>query len=234
MGLEDLDIVYCLKENSTFEEFKYSLRSLKNFPHRRVWVYGGCPEWINPATVTHVPVIQNKGNKWLNTSFLFSNIVQNDEITEDFVWFNDDFFVLQEIEQLPYYYDRTLAARVMDLRKKFGRYNNGYMTRLATMARALKWDKRDTLNFELHLPMIFNRKKLANLIRKNPGVAKRSLYGNYYAVNPIQRNDVKIYDNLGVPDETWDFVSTSDDAFANGKVGKYLKKKFKARSIYES
>lgn len=36
------DIVYFVKESESNEELRYSLRSLKNFPRRKVWFYGGC------------------------------------------------------------------------------------------------------------------------------------------------------------------------------------------------
>ena len=35
------DIVYFVKDTDTNEELRYSLRSLANFPHGKVWFYGG-------------------------------------------------------------------------------------------------------------------------------------------------------------------------------------------------
>ena len=62
------DIVYFVKESESNEELRYSLRSLVNFPHRYVWFYGGCPEGLNPDF--HVPVKQDKDNKWKNVSMM--------------------------------------------------------------------------------------------------------------------------------------------------------------------
>lgn len=42
------DIVYFVKESAKNEELRYSLRSLKNFPHGRVWFYGYCPSFLKP------------------------------------------------------------------------------------------------------------------------------------------------------------------------------------------
>lgn len=232
MGLKDLDIVYCLKDSPSHEELRYSLRSLKNIPHNKVWIFGDCPKWINIKNVNHIPAVQNKGNKWANTSYLLGKIVQNENITEDFIWFNDDFFVLNKIEELPYYYDRTLMERVNDFRK-FKIWHNGYTNRLMKMSRELKWSGKNNLNFELHLPIIFNREKLKKLMIKHPNIAKRSLYGNHYAENPVARSDVKIYTLTDMPSDSWDFVSTSDDSFRDGKVGKYIRKIFSEKSEYE-
>lgn len=37
---------------------------------------------------------------------------------------------------------------------------------------------------------------------------------------------------MSVVDE-WDFLSTSDDSFKNGEVGRYIRDKFKERSRFE-
>lgn len=235
MGLKDLDIVYTLKDRAYNEELKYSLRSLKNIPHKDVYIFGGCPVWINHDTVKHIHTIQDKQNKWLNTSHNLEEIVNNENVSEDFIWFNDDFFVLKQIDELPYYHDRTLSSRIMDFAKiSYMAMNNAYCSRLKKASRELKMRGETALNYELHLPMIFNKAKLKKVIEEYPGFgAKRSLYGNTYVKDSIQRSDVKIYDNETIPDEDWDFVSTSDKSFIDGKVGKYIKNKFRRKGEYE-
>ena len=42
------DVVYFVKDTKENEELRYSLRTLKNFPHAKVWFYGGCPEGLKP------------------------------------------------------------------------------------------------------------------------------------------------------------------------------------------
>ncbi len=235
MDISELDIVYCVKDAPENEELRYSLRSLVNFPHRDVYIYGGCPEWVNRDTVKYVSVTQNKGNKWLNTSELLSQIVNNEDISENFVWFNDDFFILKPIQELDYFYDRTLNSRVMDFYKiSWYTTMNGYCTRLKIASRALKLQKENTLNYELHVPIIFNREKLKQIFKKYPYIgAKRSLYCNTFVKGGIQRPDVKIYDNERIPEEDWEFVSTSDKSFIKGQVGKYIRKEFKKKCEYE-
>ena len=124
-----LDIVYCLKAGSKGEELKYSLRSLKNLEHNRVWIFGDCPDWVD--NVNFVPIQQTRGNKWLNTAGLLKEICDNDNITEDFIWFNDDFFVLKKMDSLNYYHDRTLNRRVLDFSKiSWQATHNAYCRRL--------------------------------------------------------------------------------------------------------
>lgn len=235
METEKLDIVYTIKDQPENEELRYSLRSLENLPHGKVWLYGGCPKWVNKRTIRHIYYPQEGPTKWTKTSSLLREICQNENITENFIWFNDDFFVLQEQETLNYYKDRTLTARVLDFAKLgWHQINGAYQTRLKQASRALKFKNCESDNFELHIPMIFNRKQLLDIMTTFPGVgAKRSLYGNYYRVESEQRNDVKIYNLTDKPDKTWDFVSTTDESFSRGEVGKYVKKQFKNKSKYE-
>lgn len=235
ISTNNLDIVYTLKDRPDNEEFRYSLRSLENMPHKKVWVYGGCPIWVNKRTVKHVPLAQEQSNKWTNTAMLLQEICKNENITEDFIWFNDDFFVLKEIDTLSYYKDRNLLARAYDFVKLgWWQFNGAYPSRLKVSSRELKLKGYSNDNFELHLPIVFNRKKLLDIYEKFPNLgAKRSLYCNYYGVPGIQRDDIKIYDYISIPDENWDFVSTTDGTFREGKVGEYIRKKFKNKSKYE-
>lgn len=85
------DIVYVVKDTKTNEELKYSLRSLVNFPHKRVWFYGGCPRDLNPDF--HIKVDQNQPTKWANIFMMFKMVCDNPTITKNFWLFNDDFFL---------------------------------------------------------------------------------------------------------------------------------------------
>ena len=59
---ERMDIVYVLKNGIHGDELKYSLRSLKNFTHDKVWFYGGKPEGLVPDVM--VEYSQHGRSKW--------------------------------------------------------------------------------------------------------------------------------------------------------------------------
>ena len=237
MGLktEGLDIVYTVKEKPENEELRYSLRSLRNLPHNKVFIYGGLPNCVDPEAVNYVRVNQRYGNKWLNTAAQLIYITQNDNITEDFIWFNDDFFVMKPIKELEYYRDRTLSERIRDFGRKNQFHTRGkYATRLRKAQWSLQAHDKEINNFELHIPMVFNREKLLKVMKQFPNQgAKRSLYGNCCVENPIQRSDVKIYDFLQKPTGEEDFLSTTDGTFSTGAVGKFIRNKFRKASPYE-
>lgn len=234
MNLKDLDIVYVVKDAVYNEELRYSLRSVdKYFPHNRVWFYGGKPMYFHPDKQV---IINQKGkNKWERVRSMFMAIAVNDEITEDFVLFNDDFFVLKPVEKPPVYRYGSLNQ----LCKRVEKNNNGkptpYTRSLERTIEALKWFNFPTTNYELHIPMVINRKGLAFVMELYPDVrATRSLYGNIWLgkKDSAPMKDVKIFDRETIPGD-WDFVSTEDLFFAEGRVGDFIRNRFPDKSRFE-
>lgn len=230
METKDLDIVYVLKESKENEEIRYSLRSLKNLPHGKVWIFGYIPKWVK--NVEERPMSQKGSNKWEKTADSMWAIVNEKELSENFILFNDDFFVITPQKELPYYYDRTLNDRVGDFFRK--RMVSSYMVRLLKAEDALKNAGKETKNYELHLPMIFNKEKFKKLWELYPGIgAKRTLYGNEYNVGGKQRQDVKIYQTYGGINRRLDYISTADNSFKVGEAGRQIRRLFPDKCEYE-
>lgn len=228
--MEKLDIAYCVKQNLDNEELRYSLRSLENLPHSRVFIYGYIPSWAQ--NVIERPKTQRGNNKWEKTADSLWQIANDKDLSEDFILFNDDFFVMNPQTTLPYYIHKTLEGRIQEFKDK-GMISS-YTFRLQDAANALHKANRTTWNYELHLPMIFNKEKFKKLWELYPGVgAKRSLYGNEYSVGGIPRADCKIYQTYANPNPKIDFLSTTDASFRDGRVGKLIKERFNKKSIYE-
>lgn len=110
------DIVYFVKDSPTNEELRYSLRSLANFPHGRVWFYGGCPDGLKPDQ--HIYVKQDQDNKWQNVNMMLRMVCSNDEVSKDFWLFNDDFFVMEKVEKPTNYHNGDLYKRIVQLEDK--------------------------------------------------------------------------------------------------------------------
>lgn len=107
------DIVYFLKDTKVNEELRYSLRTLHNFPHRKVWFYGGCPTGLIPDK--HVYIIQDQENKWKNVNLMLKHVSRNKNITKNFWLFNDDFFIMEKIEKPINYYNGDMYKRIVTL-----------------------------------------------------------------------------------------------------------------------
>ena len=114
------DIVYFVKESPANEELRYSLRSVcENFDFRKVWFYGGRPSYLMPDEWIHV--VQNQRTKWMRTTNMIRLICQNDEITDDWWLFNDDFFVLQKTDGIPSPYYRDIYRHIVRIEDRHGR-----------------------------------------------------------------------------------------------------------------
>ena len=227
------DIVYFVREGRKNEELRYSLRSVeKNFAHNKVWLYGGCPDGIRPDH--HVKVLQDQPTKWQNVRMMLEMACNNDEISEDFWLFNDDFFVLKPTDKEINYYDGDLYRRIV---KVEGRHNNtasSYTLRLRKTVQDLEDRGLGALNYAVHLPMLVNRKKALEVLQAfsdNPMF--RALYGNYWKIGGENHADVKIAKtNIEVKPDM-DYLSSQDSSFANGKVGEYIRKEFAEPSRWE-
>ena len=230
---ERLDVIYILREGIDPQELRYSLRSVEeNFPHRLVWFVGGQPEEITPDG--RIPHKQHGATPWENVRSSLFEIVRNQDITEDFYLFNDDFFVMKKFTG-PFinYAGGTLERKVLDLAAERGA-NTPYVQALNKCRAELLTEGYDTIDFALHLPMLFNKTKLGEILNALGSPMFRSIYGNKARVPYIYHADVKIYDRRTAPPNGCDFVSTMDDSFRKGKVGEIIRSTFPKPSTYES
>lgn len=228
----NMDIVYTLAQNYTGEELKYSLRSLENIPHERVFFVGGCPKWAKD--IIHIPTNQT-GTKYKNTTYNLKTVCQDERISDDFIFMNDDFFILENttLEDLNAY-DGTVQSNIDRLNKKGG---SAYCSGAEDTQKLIKSLGINTpLSYELHIPFIFNKHKFLEMLDIKgaldiPCLHKRTLYGNLYLKGGKDMRDVKIFPYSGFCGKTGQFLSCSNDGFPC--VAEFLKKKFPTKSIYE-
>lgn len=231
------DVVYVIKDSSMNPELFYSLRALEeNWQYKSVWFCGGCPEGLKPDC--QMKVAQTGLNKWDRVRNMLIKICKNNNITEDFWLFNDDFYVLKKIsEEMPPQYNGELMGYIERTeRKQNGK--DGFTKRLRQLHQKLIEAGLTTLNYEVHKPMLFNRKKLLEVLQKFPDTpGYRSLYGNYWKIGGENRHDMKIkvlkFTPIDKVSNFWEFVSTSDESFDHGNVGELIKSRFTERSRFE-
>ena len=226
------DIVYILKEDAEADELRYSLRSVcENFPYREIWFYCGKPEGITPDH--YVPFRQKGIMAWEKVTSTIEEICKNRKISDDFWLFNDDFFIMKPVEDMPTYYDGTLLKRIQQIEKRRGNVSSLYSYQLRNTRDALMEDSYKTFNYAVHMPMLINKKKALQTIRKYPKIAMfRSLYGNMHNVGGKQHVDVKIFDEKK-PKKDADFLSTTEKSFKVCPVGEFIREKFPDKCKYE-
>lgn len=222
------DIVYFVKDSESNEELRYSLRSLKNFPHRKVWFYGGCPKGLQPDH--HIYVKQDKENKWKNVSTMLDLACRNNHITKDFWLFNDDFFIMEKIDKPRNYYRGDLYKRIVQLEDKTG--ITPYSQLLRDCSKECESLGVTTKDFSLHIPLKINRINMLCLRNMTDFEGFRSLYGNAYTNTKCTMNDCKIT-SLTKEYKGGCYLSTEDKAFRDGVVGKQIREIFPEKCRYE-
>jgi hypothetical protein len=92
------DIVYVVRFSRHSEELRHSLRSLVNLPHGKVWLAGHKPEWA--TGVEHIKTSRKPGAH-VDAKTNLRAACEHPDVSEEFIYFNDDFFVMQPFDQLP-------------------------------------------------------------------------------------------------------------------------------------
>jgi|GEM_PF-989763 len=221
------DVLYLVKYSEDNEELKYSLRSLKNLNHGRVFIAGYKPAWVD-SRVEHIQC-RPGGKKYqsIRTDLLVA--LNDPRLSEDFVLMNDDFFIMQPTKRMP------ILRRIENIEHYINLFTkldpDSYYVKTMREARELliSWGIMDIHSYELHVPMYFNKRKLLALLDKLPEdypiTHIRTIYGNYYDIGGEPVDDVKVInDEQDIPYDG-QFVSTSDESFKNGNVGKMLRRK---------
>lgn len=244
------DVLYLVKLSDDNEELKYSLRSLKNLKHSKVFIVGHKPKWIN-SNVVYIKTIQLKGqdNKYRNIKNNLFAAISDERLSDDFVLMNDDFFIMKPTKQIRNFYRLKPLEHYLRLYEK-ATPDAVYLQVIKDAIILLNsWGIYDLKSYDLHIPMAFNKKKFLALSEKMPKSATyshiRSIYGNYYHIGGRAVQDAKIiYDKESTPKNAGytsilkyysrRFLSTIDESFKNKKVGEYIRLHFPEKSVYES
>lgn len=236
--VQTMDIVYLVKNCVTNEELTYSLRSIVNLPHDKVFMVGGCPTNLDKSKLTHIPTTQGT-DRYSNTTNGLKLICQDERLSENFILMNDDFFILKPIID-PETELNLFRGPIQEVIQEIGhRYETGspYLTGMKQThiyLRDLGYSK--PLSYELHVPMVINKKRFLELfslpyIESVRAGHFRSIYGNLYLQGSKQIRDVKVYRDFYTPLGSDKFLSTEDNSWP--RVKNYLDRLFPDKGPYE-
>lgn len=233
-----MDIVIPVKSAMINEELRYCLRSIsKNFPHDRVWLAGYKPSWVSEA-VGFITVNVPLGSKYKKAAENILVACRDDRVSDNFYLFNDDFFVMKPIEKFEDRCRGTMKERLTELAGNKTPYRYGLELAIDILK---ELGVRDPVDYGLHVPIAVNKGQWLEawgaqswLNREGKPVHMRSIYGNLYKKRPPQISDVKIADFDAPPPKNSTFLSTNDDSFAQGEVGKYVREMFPDKCVYEN
>ncbi len=230
-----MDLVYIVKAEEKNEDLRYSLRSVAKFvPHDKIWIIGYKPSWV--TNVEYIPVAQNLGSKWKNSVNNIIQACQCDNISDNFILMNDDFFAIKPIENLEESVNLSLGdmSNIVSKHKK-KKVDSNWGKAFVYIDQLLEslGVERPYCNYETHTPMMINKKKYLEamnlpevkaFMKTSKVLHKRSLYGN---LNKIETKtlskDVKLFqkkDDTLERAKICDWISVYDGQVGNFKFTK--------------
>lgn len=242
-----VSVVYPYVEKyAQWEELRHSLRSLaENFKEPfQVFIVGDRPKWLSDEAV-HIPAPVMSKNPPLDIVNKLKLVIADERVSDDFIWMNDDIYflnpvVLEDIKIL------KCAGTLQDARTS-GTLHQNNKGRTFSLLKKLG---KSTWDYSTHLPFLYNKKLMTELIAKF-NLAKQpylitTLYHNYYFADRIpltlslqfdnlklgvyRRNpNEKLFDQLAARKK---FLNHSQSGFVP-KVQKYLEKRFNKKTLFE-
>lgn len=228
METKDLDVVYMCRSGEN-EELLYSIRSVcKNMKFNNLYIVGGKPDNIKPDFF--IKTENEKNTKWNIVNENLRLLSSQPVLTDNFILMNDDFFIMDKVNSIYPMYRCTLEEHYKTLERKNGKKNQ-YTRILRRCEEKLKSEHLPTLSYELHVPIIFNKYKLGEVLNHFNYKCTRSMYSNYYKLYGVKIDDVKVNDIDEIPKFN-KFLSTRDETFT-GKAKILIKKNFSEKCKYE-
>ena len=231
--MKKYDVVYILKKDAPADELRYSIRSVvKNLPYRKIWFYCGKPDGIEPDE--YVKHIQTGPTKWERAKSSVIEICKNDDITEKFWLFNDDFFILQPIRSEEPHHRGLLRDHIREVESRHGNSATLYTRELRRCYGLLRDAGYSSLSYAIHAPMLVERAKMLEALKAFPTCPMfRSIYGNYAKIGGRMQKDYKLLNTTDKPDRDAPVLSTSNKTFS-GDVTRFIMETFPEPSKYET
>lgn len=224
-----MDYVYVCRSGEN-EELRYSIRSLvKNLPDVKVWIIGDAPSWYTGNLIKTT----SHRDKYVTVRRNLVTLTETEEIGDDFVLMNDDFFIMHPMDRIVVWHRGSLRASC-NRRKQLEPYSTYTQFLLATYKTINHLGTEDPLDYELHTPLPMTKRSLFDAVGK-PGLW-RSIAANANGVGGEQHEDVKVYDPRSVlyrqVEENTPYLSCDDGSFHI--LLERLKEAFPDPSPYES
>lgn len=227
-----MDMVYVNRDGEN-PELMYSLRTLKNVDHEKVWIFGGAPVWINHDTVRHQHRRQ-AGSSYSSTRGHIAAACQTDKVSDPFLLWNDDFYAMQPVGRVPVYHRGSLEGML----ERFSTVKTLWAKGLRETASLM--EKRGLLDgamsYDTHLPLVVYKAEMLEALRlaksiRTDAVHLRTLYGAVANLGGVGHPDPKLMRKSGpFPSGAW--LSSGDDTFRS-TIEPVLRYLFPDKSPYE-
>jgi hypothetical protein len=222
-----MDVVYLCKHGSANEQLRYSLRSLVNLDHERVWIVGGWPRWVSDVRTI---AVARRRSRYEHTTRSLCAAASHPEISETFVLMNDDFYIMHPTTVQPHH--RGEIGQVQDPRS-----SNHYRHNLRQTMDWLRTQGQTSLDYDLHIPMVLTKTQIREMaamaLPDSAQVFTRSVYGNLFGIGGTELHDPKVRDEQEGWHENWTYLSTTAITFYQGAIGSHIRAVFCEEGPYE-
>lgn len=187
-----IDVVYVLGKGSIWDnnEIRFSLRAIeKNLQeYRNIWIVGERPDWLR--NINHIPypdeLINNADG---NIARKVLRVCQEEELTDDFLFINDDHFIIKPTiaSEIPPYHKGDLAKLPEEYFQQAFWRGRLFRTKNVLLSKNLT-----ALHFDCHAPIVMNKRRFPEVMsqfdfEKGMGYTMKSLYGNVVYGNSAPR-----------------------------------------------
>lgn len=207
-----MDALYVIGKSSQYNnlELRLSLRSLEQNAKglESVFIVGEKPDWIKNVVYLPVDDVYTRENN------VFRKILTacDYDISENFFFMNDDFFIMKPIdmENYPYFVNGEVVgiknpSRYQEIQNK-------------TLVELQSKGITRVMDYRVHCPIIFNKQKFLMLEnyykeskRERVGYSPRLLYGNLFVEDYIVADDCKLWGIDEIRETKQRCISTKDD-----------------------
>ncbi len=204
------DVVYVCADGEN-PELRYSLRSLKNVEHRKVFIFGGAPVW---ADVIHRYRPQ-ESTPYASTRAHIKAACLDPEVSNPFMLWNDDFYAMRRDKNEKHFHRGPLSEMVDAHTHVKTPWANGLRETASFLATVEGIS--DPVSYDLHLPILVYKADMLEALHiaeqlKSDAVHLRTIYGNLTELGGEQIEDPKLIRRSDpFPKGRW--LSSSDDTF---------------------
>lgn len=198
-------------------ELRYALRSLDMFfPYRHIWIVGSWPRWVRPdhphLTTIRRPTLRPK---YRTTRAHYRWACDQPDVTDPWVMWNDDFFLLRPITKLPHIH----RGRIRDIEPQFDTWQSKWAIGLRETHRLLRriQPRRTLYSYDIHTPLLCHKNTMLRALdladEMNAAAPHvRTIYGNLQHLGGTSLRDPKTYSYQQLsPGQTW--LSSHENTF---------------------
>lgn len=195
------DVVYVVRPGQNNPALRFSLRSLANLPHGRVFVAGYCPSWVRNVTAIPVRKLPSKLNAIENN---LRHALRHPELADRCVYFNDDFYVMEPVDEVPITHGGPVEG--YKGRQEFKWRMDRTITEFIRQGMRVQFQGMVTYD-GIHMPLPLETERAHDIMWGLPsGCLWRTWYGNVAAIGGVQVPNTKSQKGELVPGK---FLSTN-------------------------